>query len=58
MLPVNEERTKIVADMWLTVAIGELGKEMGKGLMDQQEKMYEDAYKKEKARYEEEMKTN
>ena len=60
MLFVTEERTKVVADMGSMVAIGEVGKEMGRrwGLMDQQEKLkYEDAYKKDKARYEEEMKT-
>ena len=44
-----KERTKIVADMGSTVAIGEMGKEIGR--MDQQEKMeYEDAYKQDKAR--------
>ena len=55
-----KERTKIVADMGSTVAIGEVGKEMGRiwGLMDQQEKMeYEDAYKQDKARCDEEMKS-
>ena len=48
-----KERTKIVADMGSMVAIGEVGKEIGRiwGLMDQQEKMeYEDTYKQDKAR--------
>ena len=53
-----KERTKIVADMGSTVAIGEVGKEMGRmwGLMDQHEKKYEDAFKQDKARYDEERK--
>ena len=56
----EKERTKIYADMGSTVAIGEVGKEIGRiwGLMDQQEKMeYEDAYKQDKARCDEEMKS-
>ena len=60
MLFVKEERPKVVAEMGSTVAIGEVGKEMGRrwGLMDQEEKKkFEDAYKEDKARYDEEMKT-
>jgi len=60
MLFVKEERTKIVAEMGGMVAIGEVGKEMGRrwSLMDQQErKKYDEMYKEDKVRYEEQMKT-
>jgi len=60
MLFVRDERAKVVAEMGSMVAIGEVGKEMGKrwGLMGQLEKSkYVEAYNEDKARYEEEMKT-
>ena len=60
MLFVREERAKVVMDMGNSKAIGDVGKELGRrwGLIDQEgKKKYEEAFREDKARYEEEMKT-